>query len=87
MKKKLLILGAGTAGTMMANLLRRRLPKQDWAITVVDRSELHLYQPGLLFLPFGLYEESQILRKTADFLPSGVDFQLKSIATNPRTAR
>ena len=81
MKKKLLILGAGTAGTMMANLLRRRLPKQDWAITVVDRSELHLYQPGLLFLPFGLYEESQILRKTADFLPSGVDFQLKSIAT------
>lgn len=74
MSKHLLILGGGTAGTMMANHLRRRLPSSEWRMTVVDRSERHLYQPGFLFLPFGLYEEHHIVRKTQDFLPTGVDF-------------
>jgi sulfide:quinone oxidoreductase len=59
---------------MMANHLRRRLPRSAWTMTVVDRSDRHLYQPGLLFLPFGTYEESQIIRPTRDFIPRGVDF-------------
>lgn len=74
MSQHLLILGAGTAGTMMANHLRQRLSKRDWRITVVDRSDKHLYQPGLLFLPFGTYSEDQIIRETRDFIPAGVDF-------------
>jgi sulfide:quinone oxidoreductase len=74
MSKHLLILGVGTAGTIMANNLRRRLPASEWSMTVVDRSEEHLYQPGLLFLPFGKYEESEIIRKTRDFIPKGVEF-------------
>jgi len=74
MSQHLLILGAGTAGTMMANHLRRRLSKENWRITVVDRSGKHLYQPGLLFLPFGTYTEDQIIRETRDFIPAGVDF-------------
>jgi sulfide:quinone oxidoreductase len=74
MNQHLLILGAGTAGTMMANHLRRRLSKENWRITVVDRSDKHLYQPGLLFLPFGTYTEDQIIRDTRDFIPAGVDF-------------
>lgn len=74
MKKHLLILGGGTAGTMMANHLRRRLPSSAWRITVVDRSDKHLYQPGLLFLPFDIYTEDQIIRPTRDFVPRDVDF-------------
>ena len=74
MNKHLLILGGGTAGTMMANHLRKRLPASDWKMTVVDRSDRHLYQPGLLFLPFGGYTEDQIIRPTRDFMPSGVEF-------------
>ena len=50
--KHLLILGAGTAGTMVANRMRRRLA-DDWVVTVIDPEDTHLYQPGLLFLPFG----------------------------------
>lgn len=73
MSRHLLILGGGTAGTIMANSLRRRLPAQEWSITVVDRSDKHLYQPGLLFLPFGQYEESDIIRSTRDFIPQGVE--------------
>ena len=40
--KRILLLGAGTAGTMMANKLVRALP--DWRVTVVDRDDLHVYQ-------------------------------------------
>ncbi len=74
MKKKLLILGAGTSGIMMANHLRRRLGRKDWQITILDRQDQHLYQPGLLFLPFGMYKESQLVRPTAKYIPRGVDF-------------
>lgn len=74
MMKKILILGAGTAGTMMANHLRRRLSSKQWKMTVIDRSEQHLYQPGLLFLPFGSYQETQIVRPTRSFIPHGVEF-------------
>lgn len=48
---KLLIIGAGTAGTMAANDLRKELPA-DWTITIVDRDSKHIYQPGFLFIPF-----------------------------------
>ena len=71
--KNLLILGAGMAGTMMANKLRRRLGL-DWKITVVDRDEVHVYQPGLLFLPFGIYRRDEIVRTRSSFLSEGIEF-------------
>lgn len=79
MAKQLLILGAGTAGTIMANHLRQKLGAE-WKISVVDRSETHLYQPGLLFLPFGHYIESQIVRPTRKLLRRGVEFILGEVA-------
>jgi sulfide:quinone oxidoreductase len=56
--KNLIILGAGTGGTMVANRAVRELP-QGWAVTVIDPAETHLYQPGLLFLPFGAHDEAK----------------------------
>jgi sulfide:quinone oxidoreductase len=56
--KNLIILGAGTGGTMVANRAARELP-QGWAVTVIDPAETHLYQPGLLFLPFGAHDEAK----------------------------
>jgi pyrimidine operon attenuation protein/uracil phosphoribosyltransferase len=53
--KNLVILGAGTAGTMMANHLRPKLDKKEWNITIVDQYKTHYYQPGFLFLPFDIY--------------------------------
>ena len=50
--QQLVILGGGTAGTMAANKLRRRLDSKLWRITVVDQDDRHVYQPGLLFIPF-----------------------------------
>lgn len=59
---------------MMAHHLRKRLPRGEWRITAVDRSEDHYYQPGFLFLPFGMIDESAIVKKTRDLLPRDVDF-------------
>jgi sulfide:quinone oxidoreductase len=74
MTSRLLILGAGTAGTMIANRLQRRLPRHEWNITIVDRDDEHLYQPGLLFVPFGHYVPDELVRPRHAFLPDKVDF-------------
>ena len=70
--KRLLVLGAGTAGTMAINKLRPRLPKDEWEITVVEPSDIHHYQPGYLFLPFGAYTAEETMELTDRFIPEGV---------------
>ncbi len=70
--KDLVILGAGTAGTMMANKLMRTLPSERWRITVVDQDERHIYQPGLLFVPFGTYKPEDIVRPRRRYLKAGI---------------
>jgi sulfide:quinone oxidoreductase len=77
--KNLLILGAGTAGTMTANKLRKRLDRAEWQITIIDQDDRHNYQPGYLFLPFGINSEDQLVRSRHTFLPDGVDFVVAEI--------
>jgi sulfide:quinone oxidoreductase len=77
--RRLVILGSGTAGTMIANKLRHRLDRRDWAITVVDRDDEHHYQPAYLFVPFGGYTRDQVIRSRHVFLPDGVDFVIGSV--------
>jgi sulfide:quinone oxidoreductase len=71
--KKILILGAGTAGTMLANKLTQVLSRDDWKITLVDQDETHYYQPGFLFMPFGIYGENDVIKPKRDFIPPGVE--------------
>jgi len=71
--KKLLILGAGTGGTIMANKMRKELPREDWMITVVDQEKTHYYQPGFLFIPFGYYKKADVIKPKQNFLPIGVN--------------
>src|SRR3954454_6180681 len=71
--RNLLILGGGTAGTMIANKLHKRLPRDEWRITVVDRDDAHHYQPGYLFVPFGGYQADEIVRSRHHFIADGVE--------------
>ena len=84
--RRLLVLGAGTAGTMIVNKLRRRLPQRDWNITVVDRDDVHPYQPGYLLLPFGTYSCDQLTRARRDQLQKGVDFVIGDVDRVDATA-
>ena len=71
--RNLLILGGGTAGTMIANKLHKRLPRDEWRITVVDRNDDHHYQPGYLFVPFGGYTPDEIVRSRHHFIHDGIE--------------
>jgi sulfide:quinone oxidoreductase len=77
--KRLVVLGGGTAGTMAANKLRRRLPRDEWQITVVDQDDRHAYQPGFLLVPFGVYEPDEIVKPRHRFLVDGVDLVIAEI--------
>lgn len=77
--KKLLILGAGTAGTMMLNKMDSILDREKWNITIVDQFEKHYYQPGFLFVPFGIYSQKDVVKPKRDFFPPGVDVLFSSI--------
>jgi sulfide:quinone oxidoreductase len=71
--KKLLILGAGTGGTIMANKMRKKLSGNEWMITIVDQDKTHYYQPGFLFIPFGYYKREDIIKPKQNFIPGGVN--------------
>lgn len=71
--RRLLVLGAGTAGTMVVNKLRHRLARADWQITVVEPNDTHYYQPGYLFLPFGMYSPEQVVKPTQPLISDGVE--------------
>jgi sulfide:quinone oxidoreductase len=77
--KKLLVLGAGTAGTMVVNKLRRLLDPDEWKITIVDQHETHYYQPGFLFIPFNMYTKSDVVKPKRDFIPGGVELIMSPI--------
>lgn len=72
--KKLLVLGSGTAGTMVVNKLHKKLDAKEWSITVIDKDNDHLYQPGLLLLPFGVYEPEELVKERDHFLPKNVEY-------------
>lgn len=77
--KDLVILGAGSAGTMMANHLNKHLNKNQWNIHIIDEREKHYYQPGFLFIPFGTYQPEDVVKPISKFIPSGVQFTREKI--------
>lgn len=77
--KTLLILGAGTAGTMLARKMAGKLDAHDWKVIVVDKDQRHYYQPGFLFIPFGLYKPEAVVRPKKNYLPRNVEFILADV--------
>jgi sulfide:quinone oxidoreductase len=75
---RVVILGGGTGGTLSANRLRKSLPS-DASITVVDDNDRHVYQPGLLFVPFGLEQPEDIVRLRHRQLHRGIDFHESAV--------
>jgi len=75
MGKHIVILGGGTAGTMTANRLRRTYDEREYRITVVDQDDDHLYQPGLLFVPFGAAQPHHLVRSRPRQLHAAIDYK------------
>ncbi len=77
--KVFLILGAGTAGTMIARKMVQKLNPREWKVIVVDKDDDHFYQPGYLFLPFGIYQPKDVVKPKHKFIPRNVEFILSEI--------
>lgn len=77
--RRIVILGSGAGGTIVANQLRGQLPEDEWEIVIIDRDEQHHYQPGYLFIPFGIYTREDILQPKRLFIPRGVEFVLDEV--------
>ena len=78
MSQRIVIIGAGTGGTLTANRLRRDFD-HNTEIVVIDSDDRHVYQPGLLFVPFGLAQPDDIVRPRAEQLHDGIDFRLAEV--------
>jgi sulfide:quinone oxidoreductase len=79
MGNAIVILGAGTGGTIMANRLRKKYKPNEATITVIDQNDRHIYQPGLLFVPFGIYQPEDIVRPRGKQLHKDIDYIQASI--------
>jgi sulfide:quinone oxidoreductase len=79
MTTHIVVLGGGTGGTLTANRLRRLYPVDEVEITVIDQDDRHVYQPGLLFVPFGLTHPEDIVRPRARQLRRGIAYRQSPI--------
>ena len=77
--KTFLVLGAGTAGTMIARKMASKLDSRQWKVVLVDKDEKHYYQPGFLFLPYGLYTEQDVIQPKRKYIPEKVEFIISTI--------
>ena len=77
--KRMVILGGGTGGTLAANRLRKQFGEDDLQIDVIDQDNEHVYQPGLLFVPFGLADPDEIVRRRDRQLRKGINYHLSAI--------
>jgi len=76
---RIVILGGGTGGTLTANRLRRLYSADEAEIVVVDQDDRHLYQPGLLFMPFGLTHVEDIVRPRGRQLHDGISYRQSAV--------
>ena len=74
---RIVIIGAGAAGTALANRLVRRLDGA--SVTLIDPRPNHLYQPGLTLVAAGLKPADYVVSRTAEWLPRDVSLIAEAV--------
>ncbi len=84
MAKKIVILGGGVAGTIVANQLARKIPgelrSREVSITQIGNTDTHTYQPGWLYIPFDLSRPEELKRPQRSLLDPSITFVQDTIA-------
>jgi sulfide:quinone oxidoreductase len=83
-KGKIVIVGGGLAGMSTAARLTHHLDNPD--ITVIEPGELATsYQPGQTLVGAGIWDKSEVVYKTDDFVPDGVEIiKEKAVEFDPQ---
>jgi sulfide:quinone oxidoreductase len=81
--KRILVLGGGVGGTLVANLVSRKLKKQiaagDVSVTVVDATGTHTYQPGFMYIAMGGERAEKLNRPERSLLDERVELVVGQI--------
>ncbi len=81
---RVVILGDGVGGTIVANRLVRRLRRGEAEVVVVDATGRHVYQAGLLYVPFQNSNPENLVRPVRRLLDRRVAFlEGSATAINP----
>lgn len=82
---KILIVGGGMGGTILANNLARRLVRElrggKAQITMLSASDQHMYQPGLLYTSVGRMAPDELYRDQASLLEPEIEFHVDPVVT------
>lgn len=79
--KRIVIVGAGSAGVMAANRMRREFSRDGAEITIIERSDRHIYQPGFVTLLFDLDKPENLIRATKDLFLDGINLIIDEITS------
>lgn len=90
MKKRILIVGGGTAGTMTANNLANKLMpeinRDEIEITMISDSKLHVYRPGAMYVAFHKAAGHEFVRDQRSLLMLEVNFTVdKAVEINTKS--
>jgi len=89
--ERVLIVGGGVGGTIVANLLSRKLRRQiedeDIEVTVIDRMGNHVYQPGFMYITFGNEHERNLSRPERSLLDDRVKLVVGEVTRVDADAR
>ncbi|MFK5921703.1 MAG: FAD/NAD(P)-binding oxidoreductase [Verrucomicrobiota bacterium] len=77
--KNIIIIGGGTGGCIVANLLAKKLDSDEAKITVISASEQHHYQPGWLYVPFAREDARSLTRPVRDLLKKQINLLIGKV--------
>ncbi|KJU82916.1 sulfide:quinone oxidoreductase [Candidatus Magnetobacterium bavaricum] len=70
--KRILVIGGGSAGVMFSNRMRNEFSPDEVEITVIERNEMHVYQPAFTLVVFDLDDPKNLLRPVKDLFFDGI---------------
>lgn len=76
--KRVIVVGGGIAGTIVANRMARMMPEEiekgEAEIVVLDKNEKHTYQPGQLLVPFNVQDPMELTKPERELLDHRIKF-------------
>ncbi|MEI7742272.1 MAG: FAD/NAD(P)-binding oxidoreductase [Chloroflexota bacterium] len=81
--QRVVVLGGGVGGTLTANLTARKLKREiaagEAAVTVVDASGAHAYQPGYMYIAMGNERPENLVRPERSLLDKNVGLLVDTV--------